>query len=336
MSCANHLVRLTLFGLVCSVAAVVAAQEEVKDRPAVGIASAEEIANLVRQLDAEQYSQREGATKRLTAIGKTAIPAVSKAAVEGSLEVTGRSIDILKSLYESSDEATKAAAEDALQKLAEGDHGAAARRAKGVLKPKEVPGRTFRRGGMIPGGARKVSVKTINGVKTIEVVAKDRKIEIVEDPKQGIKIAITTKKDGKEETERIEAKNADELQKKNEGAYKLYSAFAQKQNGAAVAKIKLNQGNIRVRALAIPAQARLGRKQVDMAVLMLRNWATQLPRLTGENELKDASKESIAELKKRLDEVKNQIAELEKRIDAQGNAVEEQTQEKKSPVAQPE
>jgi len=334
MSCANHVVSLTLFGLVCSVAAVVAAEEEAKHKPADGIASAAGIADLVRQLDADQYSQREAATKRLTAIGKAAIPAVRKAATEGSLEVTGRSIDILKSLYASSDEATKAAAEDALQKLAEGDHEAAARRAKGVLKPKEVPGRALPRGGMIPGGAKKVSVKTVNGVKTIEVVAKDRKIEIVEDPKQGIKMAITTKKDGKEETERIEAKNADELKKKNEGAYKLYSAFAQKQNGVAAAKIKLNQGNIRVRALAIPAQARLGRKPVDMAVLMLRNWATQLPRLTGENELKVAPKESIAELKKRLDEVKNQIAELEKRIDAQGNGVKEQTGEK-SPVEQP-
>ncbi|MBL7039234.1 MAG: hypothetical protein ISR77_11435 [Pirellulaceae bacterium] len=348
MSFAKHVVRLSLVGLVCSFAAVAdAAEAEAKDKPAGTVASAEEIADLVQQLDADQYSQREAATKRLMAIGKPAVSAVSKAAVEGSLEVTGRAIDILKNLYGSSDETTKKAAEEALQKLADGDHRAAARRAKDILKPKQVPGQGFPGGGIILGGAniqiqvagaangKKVSIKTVNGVKTIEAEEKDKKIKIVDDPKQGIKMEITTKKDGKEQTEKIEAKNAEELKKKNKEAYELYKEYSQQQAGVAVAQIQFNQGNLRRKAIAIPAQARMKRKQVDMAALMLRSMATQITRLTGEDQLKDASKESIAELKKQLDEVKSQIAELDKRIDARGKQAEEEAKEEKSPDEQP-
>jgi hypothetical protein len=327
----------------CGAVVAVAADEEAKDKPAGNVASAEEIADLIRQLDADQFSQREAATKRLTDIGKPAVPAVSKAAVEGSLEVTGRSIDILKNLYESSDEAAKAAAEKALQELADGDHRAAARRAKEILKPEQAAGQRFPGGGIIMGRAniqiqvgravngKKISVKTINGVKTIEAEEKDKKIKIVDDPKQGIKMEITTKKDGKEQTEKIEAKNADELKKKNEKAYELYKEYSKQQGGIAVAQFQFNQGNLRRKAVAIPAQARVKRKQVDMAATMLKGMATQITRLTGEDQLKDASKESIAELKKRLDEVKNQIAELEERIDARDKEAEKGAQEEKSP-----
>ena len=348
MSFVKHVVSLSLIGLVCSFAAVaVAAEAEATDKPAGAVASAEEIANLVQQLDADQYSQREAATKRLMAVGKPAVPAVSKAAVEGSLEVTGRAIDILKNLYGSSDEATKKAAEEALQKLADGDHRAAARRAKDILKPKQVPGQGFPGGGIILGGAniqiqvagaangKKVSIKTINGVKTIEAEEKDKKIKIVDDPKQGIKMEITTKKDGKEQTEKIEAKNADELKKKNKEAYELYNEYSKKQGGIAVAQFQFNQGNLRRKAIAIPALARPKRKQVDMAALMLRNIGMQITRLTGEDQLKDASKESIDQLKERLGEVKNQIAELEKRIDAREKAAEEEKKEEETKDEQP-
>lgn len=348
MSCARNVVSLTLFGLVCFGAVVaVAVEEEAKEKPAGTVASAREIAKLVQQLDADQYSQREAATRRLTDIGKPAVPAVSKAAVEGSLEVTGRSIDILKSLYNSSDEATKAAAEKALQALADGDHRAAARRAKDILKPKQVAGQGVPGGNIILGGAniqiqvagaanaKKLSIKTINGVKTIQAEENDKKIKIVDDPKQGIKMEITTKKDGKEQTEKIEAKNADELKKKNKEAYELYEEYSKKQGGIAVAQFQFNRGNIRRKAVAIPAQARAKRKQVDMAALMLRSMATQITRLTGEDQLKDASKESITELKKRLDEVKNQIAELEQRIDARGKEAEKGAHEEKSAEEQP-
>ncbi len=343
MSCVRDLVSLTLFGLVCCGAVVArAADEEAKDKPADAAASAEEIADLIHQLDADQFSQREAATKRLTDIGKPAVPAVRKAAVEGSLEVTGRSIDILKNLYESSDEATKSAAEKALQELADGDHRAAARRAKDILKPKQAAGQRIPGGGIILGGAniqiqvagaangKRVSVKTINGVKTIEAEEKDKKIKIVDDPKQGIKMEITTKKDGKEQTEKIEAKNADELKKKNKEAYELYEEYSKKQGGIAVAQFQFNQGNIRRRAVALPAMARVKRKQVDMAATMLRGMGMQITRLTGEDQLKDASKESIAELKRRLDEVKKQIAELEKRIDARAKEAEKEAQEEKA------
>jgi hypothetical protein len=85
----------------------------------------------------------------------------------------------------------------------------------------------------------------------------------------------------------------------------------------------------------MPGLARVKRKQVDMAAMMLRSMGTQINRLTGEDQLKDASKKSIAELKKRVDEVKNQIAELEKRIDVRSRETEKEAQEEESPEEQP-
>ena len=62
----------------------------------------EEIAKLVQQLDAGRFAERQSASQKLTAAGKAAIPALAKAALGDSLEMTVRSIDILRKFHESS------------------------------------------------------------------------------------------------------------------------------------------------------------------------------------------------------------------------------------------
>jgi hypothetical protein len=325
----------------------IAARAAESEEPAQAAASAERIAELVKQLDADQYSQRQDAQEALIAIGKPAIEAVSQAATAGSLEVTSRSIDILKKLYQSSDEATKTAAEAALQKLADGNHPPSARRAKAVLKPKVEAGQGVPGVGRviignaqfnIAGGNKRVSVKTVNGVKTIEVQEGDKKTKIVSDPQQGIKAEITTKKDGKETTEKIEAKNADELKKKNKEVYDLYQQYA-KNN--AMGQIQIQFGNIAGRAIQIPQRAaRPQQARLDMAARLIKSWTQQIPRLTGDNELKDAPKESLDELQKQVDAAQTQLAELEKRIqarrDAAKNEAKEEGGEAETPKAQDE
>jgi hypothetical protein len=343
MFVARQIALLCLFSLgLCGVA--IAAEEASTDKSPAGAPSAERIDELVEQLNADRYTQREAAMKELIAVGKPAIEALGKAAISGSLEVTSRSVDILKKLYESSDEATKAAAEQALKKLAEGDHPAAARRAKAVLKPKDEP----RQG--VPGvgpivigqgqfrmqaGNKNVSVRTVNGVKTIEVQEGDKKTKIVDDPKQGIEAEITTKKDGKEKTEKIKAKNAEELKKKNKEVHDLYEQYAKK---VGMGQIQIQIGNLR--AQAVPGRAirpvQPQRVKVDMATRLLKIWTQQLARMTSEKDLKGAPKESIDELQKQIDEVKRQIAELEKRIQARDANEEGKAEEDEAEEDQPE
>jgi hypothetical protein len=221
-----------------------------------------EIAALIQQLDAEQFSQRKAATERLIAIGKAAIPAVTEAAMGDSLEVTSRCLEVLKNLYQSADESTKAAAKDALERVAKGSNPSAARRAQSVLNPQKpaegpagIPGGLIiappGQGGVIRaqiqafgGKAKRVSSKVTNGVKEIDVEEFDgRKIKITEDPKQGIKVEITAKdKDGKETTEKYEAKDADELQKKHPEAYKVYKTYAESRRDVLGGQIRIHIG----------------------------------------------------------------------------------------------
>ncbi len=341
MSFTKHFAWLLLLGLMLPSMTITAPAAEA-DAPPASEASAERIGELIEQLDADQYSQRQDALEKLIAIGKPAIEAVSQAATTGSLEVTSRSIDVLKKLYQSSDEATKSAAEAALQKLADGGHPSSARRAKAVLKPKQEAGqgvpvaRQVIIGNAqfnIMGGNKRVSVKTVNGVKTIEVQEGDKKTKIVSDPQQGIKAEVTTKKDGKETTQKVEAKNADELKKKNKEVYDLYQQYA-KNN--AMGQLQIQIGNIAGRALPLPLpqpapgapQVQLGmRMQVDMAARILKDLTRQISRLAGDQQLKDAPKESIDELQKQIDAAKGELAELEKRIQVKRDAAEKEAKD---------
>ena len=142
---------------------------------------------------------------------------MEKAAANGNLEVSSRATTVLGKLLKSSDEATEKAASEALQRLADGDSPAAARKAKSILDKKNgvknngpnvagggiiMPGNGF--GGQIiinggqlniGGGAamRTMSVKNVNGVKEINASEDGKTVKIQDDPAQGIKIELTRK-----------------------------------------------------------------------------------------------------------------------------------------------
>jgi len=316
------------------------AEEKAKDAaaqsPAAGAsnaASEEEIAKLVQQLDADRFPERQAASQKLITAGKAAIPALAKAAVGESLEVTVRSIDILRKFFESSDEPTKQAAKAALETLAKSDRPSAARRAEEVINPKPAAGadQVLPGGGIIIGGqgaiiqgrvqiiaaganARRISVKNANGVKEIEAEENGRKIKIVDDPQQGIKMEITAKKDGKDTTEKFEAKNAEELKKKHPEAYKVYEEYGKNQGAAAV---QIQFGGGALPAVPVPAQAiprNAAGNQIDLAARLMKSMGQQIERLTKDEQLQKASPESKEAFKKQLAELKQQLADLDKRL----------------------
>lgn len=229
--------------------------------------TSESTADLIRQLDADKFGERQAASQKLAEAGRSAIAPLAEVARTGSREAGGRAVEILKKHLQSKDEATRQEARAALEKLAALDDARVAGAAKNALQPAEqaapgaVPG--LPPGIQINGGqiqiqvqaiaggvaGRKMQMQNVNGVKTIKVEENGRKVQIVDDPQNGIKMEVTEKVDGKEQTKKYEAKDADDLQKKHPDAHKIYEASTK----PAAVQIQINGGAIPVMpALPVP------------------------------------------------------------------------------------
>jgi hypothetical protein len=226
------------------------------------------IDKLIEQLDSAKYEERESAGEKLAEKGKEAIPALEKAAGKGDLEVSSRALGILGKSLKSSDDATSKAAEESLQRVAEGDNHSAARKARAILDKKNgvannapanpfapggiiIPGnggfgggRIIINGGMlqIGGGAavKSLSVSNNNGVREIKATEGDKNIKIEDDPTNGIKIESTDKINGKEVTKKYSAKNVEDLKKNQPEGYKIFKEYGEQGNGGGV-QLQLGQ-----------------------------------------------------------------------------------------------
>lgn len=316
---------------VFSVAALpLTAATALEDSPTQAPVDEATIAKWIKQLDSNRFAERNEASNRLEAAGKAALPALSKAALGDSREATLRAIDILRKHFNDGDDATKEAAKQVLEKLAQSDHQSAARRAKDVLNPKP-PAQAGVLPGIQIGGAQiqiqmnavaggqgqKVKTKITNGVKEIEVEEKDRKIKITEDPAGGIKMEVTEKKGGKETTKKYAAKNVDELKKNHADAHKIYEKYG-KGAGAQI-QIQAIPGQpgraIRIARPAVPIMRGLGEKRGAAARLaaarrLIETAAKELKREDAEDKANESAKrlEGIA---KQLQEIEGELAKDE-------------------------
>ena len=262
-------------------------------------ASAEQIGRWVKDMDADKAAVRNEAVTRLTAAGRAAIPAVTKAARGDGLEVTVRSVTVLKNLASSSDAATKAAAKAALEDLAKDEKhesGAQAREALKALQPAPAapvfaPGRIVIGGNAIAGGVVQinagagrftVSTTQAGGIKTTDVDDNGRKIKIVEDAKS-IAVTVTEPAGGDKQpkTKTYEAADAKELKTKHPEAHKLYEKYGKQ--AAGVANIQIMGGAVPIRVG--PANVAAARRPR----MMRRGDAVQLLK-EAEKELADAIK----------------------------------------------
>ena len=204
------------------------------------------IGSLIKQLDDDQFSKREAAVKELTELGATAIPALTKATRRKSPESSMRAFNIIVSQYKDGDEATKNKATNALKKIAKSDKPHAAEAKKVLEPPKNVPetanGVTAKADIQIGGNAginRRVSVMVQNGVTTVDAEENGQKVKILKDPKKGITVEITEGKEGKKETNKYQAANAEELKKKNPKAHELYQKYT--------GNVKADGGNVNIK-----------------------------------------------------------------------------------------
>jgi len=252
---------LALLALVSS-AAVAVDTADIKPAP-----NAEEISGWVKDLDSNKFAERDQATNKLAEAGEAAIDAVTAAAESDSKEVSRRAIEILTRLMNSEEATTKEKAKAALKKLSDSKHESVAGRAAQALKPPSPaapnvqPGR-IAIGGIRFGGApgmRSVRVNNVNGRRTIEINENGKKTEIVDDPEKGIEMSTTEKVDGKEKTEKISAKNLEELKKNHPEAAKVLEQF-QGNNVGGMIQIQVQAnglpGGVPI-AVPLPARAML-------------------------------------------------------------------------------
>lgn len=318
------------------------------------------VEQLIEQLDAVDFAKREAACGDLAAKGKEAVPALEKAAVKGDLEVSSRALVVLGKLLKSADDKTSKTAEKSLERLADGDSPAAARKAKSILDKKNgvttnnnnnsnnnpfqqngmmMPGgfgggRIIINGGMLQiggGGAVKtLSVSNNNGIRQVKATDGDKTVKIEDDPANGIKIQCTDKINGKEVTKKYEAKNADELKKKEPEGYKLYKEYGERQGNGGAVQLQLGaapfmpiQPNLFPAIPLQPGPVNPGAAtpqldnnvQLDIATTNLKRITAQLERLRNNEALKNASDQRKAELKKQVDELTKNADELRKQLD---------------------
>lgn len=212
-------------------------------------ADAERIAELVRRLDAEQFAERNAASRQLQQLGPAACPALADVAVRGSREQRNRALDLLDQLYQDGQPVTREAANHALEMIASSDHEASARRAREILEPKQEPPAApihnfepkqeppaapihiveprqiqgdwaFVCGGIVGGAVERRKLQP--GVQQIETDDGRRKIKVVETENQGIEVEITEERNGAIEFEKFQVKDAKELAERHPEAHAVY------------------------------------------------------------------------------------------------------------------
>jgi len=305
--------RLAPFAVMLSLL-VLAGQARAEDAPkadkakdtakAAPKATAADIARWVKDMDAEEFATREQAVVKLAEAGKAAIAPVAAAAKGKSLEVSTRSVSVLKKLLASKDESTKAAAKAALEELAKDEKHPAAHMAWQALEESKPPRKnrgiaTVGGGRFVIGGAggnivinavavagagqMQISVKNVNGEKEIDVVDNGKKIKITEG-KAGITVTVTDPPKGKEKAKPKQYKAADakELKKKHPEAHKLYEKYAT-DDGAVVGNIRI--GRVGAGAGGARAAVRPARIQpVQPAIRGARGRRARGSKLVGEAE----------------------------------------------------
>jgi hypothetical protein len=204
---------------------------------------------VIRQLEAAEFAERQAASQKLAEAGTAAFPELEKAAESKSREVSGRALDILKQHFQGPHNELKQAAAETLQRLAKSENRSTAQRADRVLSPPKEPeaivlnpanlqGIQFNAqiqlggfGGQIAGGNfRRISRREANGKRDVEVEENGRKIHLQTFPGGNIEVEVTDNQNGRNVTRKVEAKDVDDLKRKDAAAgalYELYDAAPQ-------------------------------------------------------------------------------------------------------------
>ena len=319
------------------------------------VEAAVSIDDLIKDLDADEFGTREKASAQLREAGADAVDPLIEAAQGDSREVTIRALDILKHQAKSEDANLKKASLEGLKQLSNSDDETIAQGAQAAIddankkaQPKPAdpfggPGRIVigGRGGVkiqvhamqIGGkGARKVSIKNVDGNKEIEATEDGREIKIKELAEGKIEMEVVEEKDGEKNTKKYEAKNADELKTIHPDAHKIYEKYSKQGGGFGeikIAPIRIGPGGLPRAIPALPAVPRPALPDAD-ADARIKEAMKQMEKVRERMEARikeqqdDAAGDRVQALEKALENLERHQAELKRQLEeAKAKADEE-------------
>ncbi|TWT31696.1 hypothetical protein [Blastopirellula retiformator] len=197
------------------------------------------IRRAIRQLDSDTFAERREAADALRDAGAAAIAPLEEACRDGAGERVAQSIEILKSFAASEDRMVSAAAQQALQNIANGDNATAAKLAATATQSlRSAPGRlqlpdVRHRIGEQPGfGARRnFSMSTVrnNGREEMKVTDGDLEVVINKDPNGPIQVEWQA---GGGEKQTAKADDLQQLREEHPEAAKLVEKYEARGLGA--------------------------------------------------------------------------------------------------------
>jgi len=302
------------------------------------------IAELIKDLDSDDFQTRQRASRELEKLGSQVIPQVTKALESASTEVKSRCMLLMARFLGSGGEPTRQAAWRALKQLQNSKDPTAARFAKDLLaRPSPAVaagrlqilraqgGRAGRAGGAVQGAARAAngfifahrdgngslikgrSSTDNNGVKSINVVENGKTIDVKQNPQGAIKVKVTQSVEGKPQVTHYAADSEDELKKKHPEGHKTYKHVQSLIEKSRVLQLPARQQVIqraRGRGFARPNPATQARslqqaqQQIDAALKQMRALIKQTPLPTQE----------IQKQIEQIDAARNTLEELSKQL----------------------
>jgi len=207
-------------------------------------------AALSRQLDHQQLSVREEASRALESLGVGAVEALSRVAERGSPEARRRAFEILEKFRQADEAALRDAAGKALEKIAAGNNAEAAEKASQLLSPEassaddarypSLQRLPLRDENLLPPhlrlpaelfegvGATLRTTTRVNGRVETTVKEDGRTVKIVEEPNSGITIEVTEPNQAGEEAaeaKKYTARDVAKLKENHPEAHRLYEQY---------------------------------------------------------------------------------------------------------------
>ena len=215
-----------------------------------------DVDRLVGQLDAPAFAERQEASRKLSEAGKSVFPELEKSALAGTREVATRAVEILRQHFTGGDDVTRQAAKDSLDRLAKSGNPTASQRAAYALNPPAaatIPPQAIAginpalvplmqqrglqiqvAGGLVPNVVNRTSVRTINGKREIEVQSGDKITKVKDTPAGTIEAEVTETINGKQTTRKIDAKDLEELKRKDADVAQIYERYGPRIQAGAV------------------------------------------------------------------------------------------------------
>jgi len=271
----------------------------------------QKIADLIKQLAADDFPTRDAASNELLKIGADALPALREA-------------------LKSDDPSVQSYAEYLVPKIEGAREGRDPRRVgrragAAQLNVRAIPGMPadvlIARGGRI-----NINVTANDGTRTTNITDGDRKIAIEENA-DGIRMSVTDNDDGKAVQKDYEAKSIEELRKNNPEAAQIYDKYNARGRGIAL------NGNARIMRLTPPAivdgldvdvrkQIEDAQRQNDQA---MRQNQAQLRDLLNRQNL-DVQDQQLERMHKRLQDETERLERRLAEVEAMHKQLLEQTQ----------